>query len=192
MLKRALEAGLEKRGRTRMRGTAKTMGLLDKGPKNPNGTMYALLHPTEQCTRFYILRNNNITITTATSAAGSLSLAELTQHLDPKEVSYGMLRMGFGSGLFRRTKWVLFFFFFLISKWVNRRTYWVILGRFFSRRMGLEGWHLVERSACVGHDTGQSCGRKGVGQSPPPPPPILSGSNTAVKQESPAHHNENV
>jgi hypothetical protein len=38
--------------------------------------------------------------------AGSLSLAEMTKHLDEADVCYGLLRMGFGSGLFRRTKWV--------------------------------------------------------------------------------------
>jgi len=113
MLKRALEAGLEKRGRTRMRGTAKTMGLLDKGPKNPNGTIntdfsakIALSHVREQVGPFnWLLMKPNRGVMELIDA-GSLSLAELTQHLDPKEVSYGMLRMGFGSGLFRRTKWV--------------------------------------------------------------------------------------
>lgn len=38
--------------------------------------------------------------------AGSLSLAEMAAHLDEAQVCYGLLRMGFGSGQFRRTKWV--------------------------------------------------------------------------------------
>lgn len=38
--------------------------------------------------------------------AGSLSLKEMHAHLPDDAVLYGLLRMGFGAGQFRRTKWV--------------------------------------------------------------------------------------
>lgn len=38
--------------------------------------------------------------------AGSLSVPEMQKWLKPDAVCFGLLRMGFGSGRFRRTKWV--------------------------------------------------------------------------------------
>eukprot|EP00042_Codosiga_hollandica_P024734 m.105796 g.105796 ORF g.105796 m.105796 type:complete len:363 (-) comp51660_c0_seq1:149-1237(-) len=38
--------------------------------------------------------------------AGSLSVDEMSEWLKPDQVYYGLLRMGFGSGKFRRTKWI--------------------------------------------------------------------------------------
>lgn len=38
--------------------------------------------------------------------AGSLSVPEMQKWLKPDQVCFGLLRMGFGSGRFRRTKWV--------------------------------------------------------------------------------------
>jgi len=38
--------------------------------------------------------------------AGSLSINEMIEWLKEQEVLYGLLRMGFGKGVFRRTKWV--------------------------------------------------------------------------------------
>eukprot|EP00941_MAST-03F_sp_MAST-3F-sp1_P000505 g505.t1 len=38
--------------------------------------------------------------------AGSLSVSEMRKFVDESEVMYGLLRMGFGQGKFRRTKWI--------------------------------------------------------------------------------------
>jgi len=38
--------------------------------------------------------------------AGGGSVAEMSQFFDPKEVSFGLLRMGFGSGQFKRNYWL--------------------------------------------------------------------------------------
>lgn len=70
------------------------------------GASVALRHVREQLGPFNWLLLKPARGSLELVDAGSLSLKEMVAHLDEREVLYGLLRMGFGSGLFRRTKWV--------------------------------------------------------------------------------------
>lgn len=94
---KVIEAMLKGDGDTEKRKTAKEMGVTGEKAlelvRKPMGAFnWALFHPDPAKLELW--------------DAGSLSVAEMHTILPDDEVLCGLIRMGFGTGQFRRTKWI--------------------------------------------------------------------------------------